>query len=112
MHYFNSFSVTATAVGCCSSCLLFVFRVCNIHASSFTVYAVLTFIHPWSTKAMLPFMLISYFNFTVKKLTTKTDDRAWYEKLEDYEGDVEFVDEDGENGEQGKKNLDNQVLYS
>lgn len=35
----------------------------------------------------------------VKQLTTKTDDRAWYEKLEDYEGDFEFVD-DGEDGEQ------------
>ncbi|XP_021936497.1 transmembrane protein 183 isoform X2 [Zootermopsis nevadensis] len=34
----------------------------------------------------------------VKQLTTETDNRAWYEKLEDYEGDFEFVedDEDGE----------------
>jgi hypothetical protein len=48
-------------------------------------------------------MQISCFNFTVKQLTTKTDDRAWYEKLEDFEGDFEFVD-DGEDGEQGKKN--------
>jgi hypothetical protein len=70
----------------------------------------LTLIRPWSVKAMLPFMLISYFNFTVKQLTTKTDDRAWYEKLEDYEGDFEFVDEDGEDGEQGRKNCDIQVL--
>jgi hypothetical protein len=55
-------------------------------------------------------MHISCFNFTVKQLTTKTDDRAWYEKLEDYEGDFEFVD-DGEDGEQGKKNRGIQVLY-
>lgn len=55
-------------------------------------------------------MQISCFTFTVKHLTTKTDDRAWYEKLEDYEGDFEFVD-DGEDGEQGKKNRDIQVLY-
>lgn len=47
-------------------------------------------------------MSIPCFNFSVKQLTTKTDDRAWYEKLEDYEGDFEFVD-DGEEGEQGKK---------
>lgn len=35
----------------------------------------------------------------VKQLTAETDDRAWYEKLEDYEGDFEFVEEDGEDGE-------------
>lgn len=34
----------------------------------------------------------------VKQLTTETDNRAWYEKLEDYEGDFEFV-EDGEDSE-------------
>ncbi|KAJ9578673.1 hypothetical protein L9F63_005097 [Diploptera punctata] len=32
----------------------------------------------------------------VKELTAEADDRAWYEKLEDYEGDFEFVEEDGE----------------
>lgn len=35
----------------------------------------------------------------VKQLTTETDNRAWYEKLEDYEGDFEFVEEDGEDDE-------------
>jgi len=70
----------------------------------------LTSSHTWSTKVNISFMQISCFNFTVKQLTTKTDDRAWYEKLEDYEGDFEFVD-DGEDGEQGKKNRDIQVLY-
>jgi hypothetical protein len=69
----------------------------------------LTSSHPWSTKVNPAFMRISCFNFTVKQLTTKTDDRAWYEKLEDYEGDFEFVD-DGEDGEQGKKNRNIQVL--
>jgi len=62
----------------------------------------LTSSHTWSTKVNPAFMQILCFNFTVKQLTTKTDDRAWYEKLEDYEGDFEFVD-DGEDGEQGKK---------
>jgi hypothetical protein len=70
----------------------------------------LTSIHPSSTKVNPAFILISCFNFAVKQLTTKTDDRAWYEKLEDYEGDFEFVD-DGEDGGQGKKNRDIQVLH-
>lgn len=54
-------------------------------------------------------MSISNFYFPVKQLTTETDNRAWYEKLEDYEGDFEFV-EDGEDDEKGKKNCVIQVL--
>jgi hypothetical protein len=38
------------------------------------------------------------------------DNRAWYEKLEDYEGDFEFVEEDGEDDERGKKNCVIQIL--
>jgi hypothetical protein len=48
-----------------------------------------------------------YFYFPVKELTAETDDRAWYTKLEDYEGHFEFVEEDGKvdtDGERGKKN--------
>jgi hypothetical protein len=45
----------------------------------------------------------------VKQLTTETDNRTWYEKLEDYEGDFESVEEDGE---RGKKNNGIQVLYN
>jgi hypothetical protein len=55
-------------------------------------------------------MSISNFYFPVKQLTTETDNRAWYEKLEDYEGDFEFVEEDGEDGERGKKNCVIQIL--
>jgi hypothetical protein len=54
-------------------------------------------------------MPISDVYFPVKQLTTETDNRAWYEKLEDYEGDSEFVDEDGE---RGKKNNHIQDLYT
>nr|CAD7402998.1 unnamed protein product [Timema cristinae] len=35
----------------------------------------------------------------VKELSTHTDTRAWYDKLEDYEGDFEFVEEEDEDGE-------------
>jgi hypothetical protein len=55
-------------------------------------------------------MWISNFYFPVKQLTTETDNRAWYEKLEDYEGEFEFVEEDGEDGERGKKICVIQVL--
>nr|CAD7204032.1 unnamed protein product [Timema douglasi] len=34
----------------------------------------------------------------VKELSTHTDSRAWYDKLEDYEGDFEFVEEEDEDG--------------
>lgn len=34
----------------------------------------------------------------VKHLSIKDDDRAWDEKLEDFEGDFELVEEDGEDG--------------
>ncbi|CAG2065056.1 unnamed protein product, partial [Timema podura] len=34
----------------------------------------------------------------VKELSTHTDTRAWYDKLEDYEGDFEFVEEEDEDG--------------
>ncbi|GLH02770.1 Transmembrane protein 183 [Gryllus bimaculatus] len=34
----------------------------------------------------------------VKQLSGEGDSRAWYEKLEDFEGDFEFVEEDGEDG--------------
>jgi hypothetical protein len=61
--------------------------------------------------SVLPCILIYDFNLTVKQLTTKTDNRAWYEKLEDYEGDFEFVDEDGEEDEQGKESWDCEALY-
>jgi hypothetical protein len=57
-------------------------------------------------------MPISDVYFPVKQLTTETDNRAWYEKLEDYEGDFEFVDEDGEDGESGKKNNRIEDLYT
>jgi len=57
------------------------------------------------------FLLCQYltFYFPVKQLTTETDNRTWYEKLEDYEGDFESVEEDGE---RGKKNNGIQVLYN
>jgi hypothetical protein len=37
----------------------------------------------------------------VKQLTAETDNRAWYNKLEDYEG---HFDKDDKDGERGKKN--------
>lgn len=46
-------------------------------------------------------MNLIIFVILVKEIIVKEDNRAWDEKLDDFEGEFEFVEQENEDGEKG-----------